>query len=363
MAGDLCELLKLTRAACICLACILGSFGNAAFSGPETSPGAPQKTLAIIEEFNVPIAELSGLAIARPIKDGNRSVEAGEEGINIYAVGDGSYEIARFHIDGSSGAAIIDTQDVADMMRTRKADTSQWEAIATDGRNTVCMLSENRGEITCLDHRLERHLGSFTLDVSSIGHLDLAWEARPNSRGEGMILMKKGHVLILKEKQPAMLVEFGPEGESPIGYGPSTFLEKGEAFAGLKTDAEEPIVYRANRATFPVQHRLVALKTWEFSGRLRELATDASEITLGPDGSVYLLSQESATLIRLQKILKPDEDKVSLDRGAYWKLPAGLEKAEGLVIDGDMHPWITIDIKQTGKFNFFRLSPIDAAAE
>ena len=123
-----------------------------------------------------------------------------------------------------------------------------------------------------------------------------------------------------------MLVEFGPEGDSPIGYGPAAFLQDNEEFAGLKTDSEEPIVYRANRAIFPVQRRLVALKTWEFSERLRELAMNASEITLGPDGSVYLLSQESAILIRLQKILKPDEEKVSLDRGAYWKLPAGLEK-------------------------------------
>lgn len=371
MAGDMRGLPRPIISACICLACILSS--TETFSGsdsgalPGAAPGAPQKTLTITEQYNLPIAELSGLAIAHTTRNkggnGNGSLETGEDGINIYAVGDGSYEIARFQIDAASGAAIIDAQDVADVVRKGKADASQWEAIATDGRDTICMLSENRGEITCLDHRLEHRRGSFTLDVSSIGHLELAWKARPNSRGEGMILMKKGHVLVLKEKHPAMLVEFGPEGDSPIGYGPAAFLQDNEEFAGLKTDSEEPIVYRANRAIFPVQRRLVALKTWEFSERLRELATDASEITLGPDGSVYLLSQESATLIRLQKILKPDEEKVSLDRGAYWKLPAGLEKAEGLVIDGGMHPWIGIDIKQTSKFNLFRLSPIDAAPE
>ncbi len=349
------------RTACICLACVLGSFGNVAFSDPEAAPGAPQKTLTITEEFNVPIAELSGLAIARTIK--NKGADAGENGIDLYAVGDASYEIARFRIDGASGAAIINARDVADVVRERKADASQWEAIATDGRDTICMLSENRGEIACLDHRLEHHRGSFTLDVSSIGHLNAAWKARPNSRGEGMILLKKGHVLVLKEKQPAMLIEFGPEGDSPMGYGPAAFLQDDEEFTGLKTDFEEPIVYRANRATFPVQRRLVALKTWEFSEHLRELAADASEIALGPDGSVYLLSQESATLIRLQKILKPGEDKVSLDRGAYWKLPAGLEKAEGLVIDDDMHPWIGIDIKQASRPNLFRLSPIDTSPE
>ena len=103
------------------------------------------------------------------------------------------------------------------------------------------------------------------------------------------------------------------------------------------------------------------MKVWEFSDRLGELARDASEITLGPDGRVYLLSQESSTLIRLEKTLKASEDKITVDHDAYWKLPTGIEKAEGLVIDAEMQPWIGIDIKQKDKTNLFRLSPIESA--
>jgi hypothetical protein len=127
-----------------------------------------------------------------------------------------------------------------------------------------------------------------------------------------------------------------------MGYNPDTFLGYREAF------------------TLPRQSETwVALKAWEFSDRLGELARDASEITLGPDGRVYLLSQKSSTLIRLEKALKPNEGKVNVDHEVYWKLPGGIEKAEGLVIDADMHPWIGIDIKQKDKPNLFRLSPID----
>ena len=36
----------------------------------------------------------------------------------------------------------------------------------------------------------------------------------------------------------------------------------------------------------------------------------------------------------------------------------GIGKAEGLVIDGERRPWIGIDIKQKGKPNLFRLSPL-----
>jgi hypothetical protein len=48
-----------------------------------------------------------------------------------------------------------------------------------------------------------------------------------------------------------------------------------------------------------------------------------------------------------------------MERGAYWRLPHGMDKAEGLVIDDSMHPWIGIDIKQANRPNLFRLSPLD----
>jgi len=341
------DALSVAFAACICIFGILGSFGNAAFSGPNDVAKSSQKALTITEQYNVPIAELSGLAIVRA------SAQKNEAKINLYGIGDASYEIANLRINGASTEASIDVHDVAHILGKRVKDSSQWEAIAADGKNTLCMLSEARGEISCLDRSLQQDRGSLSLDVSSIGYLKSAWEAQPNSRGEGMILMKKGHVLVLKEKQPPMLIEFGPEDDAPMGYGPAAFLQKGDEFVVPRSDSP-------GRLGQP--SRLVALKVWEFSERLRELAKDASEIALGPDGRVYLLSQESSTLIRLEKTLKPDEGKIGVSHGAYWHLPAGIDKAEGLVIDDEMHPWVGIDIGQMSKPNLFRLSPIDIEA-
>jgi hypothetical protein len=343
-------------------ACIftMPGVGNAASTATGADAAAnPKGTLAVTQQYNVPIAEVSGLAIVRSIKKESKETE--EDKVNLYAVGDKTYEIARFRLNGIA-AATIDVHDAASIIGKDKKDASEWEAIAADGKDTICMLNEPRSEISCLDLGLQQDRGSFSLDTSSISDLDSAWKARPNSRGEGMILMKKGHVLVLKEKEPPMLVEFGPEGDAPMGYGPSTFLQADEAFAGLppvnpdKADQPDQLDRRMS------SRRLVALKTWKFSERLSDLAKDASEITLGPDGRVYLLSQEGSALIRLEKTLKPDENKVGMDHGAYWNLPAGLEKAEGLVIDNHMRPWIGIDIKQTHKPNLFRLSPIEAAA-
>lgn len=344
-------------AAVICVCNVLGSSGNEAYAGAHDAVEAPGRQLAIVSSYTLPIAEVSGLA---KIRDSSIEMEK-SGGIDLYAIGDASYQVARFRTGGANHASQepdIRIQDVAHVLGRKAGNDSQWEAVAIDGKESVCMLSETRAEISCLDTDLQRARALFSLDVSGFPQLDSAWKEFPNSRGEGMVLMKKGHVLVLKEKKPSMLVEFGPEGDQPMGYGSDTFLAPDEAFAGLVSSSGEP-VYRANRSEEPAARRLVALKAWEFSDQLHELAHDASEIALGPDGRVYLLSQESATLIRLEKTLKPAEHKVDVEHGAYWRLPQGMDKAEGLVISEGLHPWIGIDIKQTNRPNLFRLSPID----
>lgn len=342
-------------AACAYIFTVLGLGNAASTAAGADAAGNPKKALTVTQQYNVPIAEVSGLAIVRSTKKENK--ETDEDGVNLYVVGDKTREVARFRFSGMADA-IIDVHDAAPVIGKDKKDVSGWEAIAADGKDTICMLNETRSKISCLDLGLQQDRGNFSLDTSSISDLDSAWRAHSNSRGEGMILMKKGHVLVLKEKEPPMLVEFGPEGDIPMGYGPATFLQEDDSFVGLSDKADQP--NQPDRRAPP--QRLVALKTWKFSARLSDLAKDASEITLGPDGRVYLLSQEGSALIRLEKTLKPDENKVGVDHGAYWNLPAGLEKAEGLVIDNHMRPWIGIDIKQTHKPNLFRLSPIEAAA-
>jgi hypothetical protein len=342
---------RLALAVCVW---ILGGPGNIAFSGaskPEES-GRAQRELSITARYNVPIAELSGLAILHSSTKATGTADTGGN-ISLFAIGDASYEIASFRINRSSEDASSHVENVAPILGKHTKDTSQWEAIATDSLDTLCMLSETRSEVSCVDLSLKEVRGTFKLDVSDIRNLERAWQDHPNSRGEGMILMKNGHALVLKEKQPSMLIEFGPKGDSPMGYGPDTFLEHGEAFAMRQSKPQSN----------PQSNIWVALKAWEFSDRLGELARDASEITLGPDGRVYLLSQESSTLIRLEKTLKASEDKITVDHDAYWKLPRGIEKAEGLVIDAEMHPWIGIDIKQKDKTNLFRLSPIESASD
>lgn len=326
--GFLADRISIPFIAMLASALFAGGFSGSGFSAVDgVSPG---QRLSIEASYRMSVTELSGLALV--------SEDTAE--IGFLAVGDSDYQIVRFSQTLPSGAPDIRTLDVSGPVDGHAGESSQWEAIAFDGRGNACLLAEVTAQIRCLDKDLVKPVGSFRLDPATIHGLDKSWQAEPNSRGEGMILLRRGHVLLLKEKKPSLLVEFGPAGEGAIGYGSETFLGPGEAFA------------------FPAQGRLVALKVWEFAESLSKLARDGSDITLGPDGRVYLLSDESAVVIRLEGRLKPEEAKVR--ESAYWKLPKEMVKPEGLAIDQEMRPWIVLDQKREDRPSLFRLSPITA---
>ena len=272
--------------------------------------------------------EVSGLALAQD-----------EGGVDIYAVGDASYDLGRLQAEGPPRSVSIQVRDVADLASAEPNAASQWEAVATAGPLGVCALAETSGRVACLSNDLTQVVADFRLDVASIPSLDRQWTEEPNSRGEGMVLLRWGHILLLKEKKPPLLVEFGPEGDLPEGWNVDAPLCAGETFA------------------VPASGALVALKVWTFADSLAALAKDGSELTVGPDGHLYLLSQESAVLVRLEGTLRPNEGKVHA--AAAWRLPQELARAEGLVIDGRMHPWVAVDVHATDGPNIYRLSAIE----
>lgn len=311
--------LRLILASCV--------FGGLTQAGAEqqamVNPGGKLETRG---QYVIPLPELSGLTLGK----------AG--GLEILAIGDAGYGLVQFSLDGATGEGRSLVHDLGPRLGAPVGSASQWEAIASDGVGNLCILSETTSELVCLDRELNP-LARFSLDVSPDAKLKALREAEPNSRGEGLLLLRGGHVLLLKEKEPALLVEFGPPGAAPMGYDQDRFLAAGEAFR------------------WPAGS-LVALKTWEFAKGLKDLAQDASELALGPDRRLYLLSQKSATLVRLEARLGLDDKKVHEE--AYWQLPGNLDKAEGLVIDDTLHPWVAIDSKRLDRPNLFRLSPIPA---
>jgi hypothetical protein len=125
-----------------------------------------------------------------------------------------------------------------------------------------------------------------------------------------MVLLPGGHLLIAKEKKPAAFIEFGPPHSRSRG------LVRGGALAAGKR--------------WPIKkghHRFVALAIWLPDKKLAKTCSDFSDLEIGPDGYLYLLSDESSTIARLDDLPPRGGTAAHLDA---WRL-AGLNgKPEGL---------------------------------
>ena len=102
---------------------------------------------------------------------------------------------------------------------------SGFEGVASDGDGTIVLLQEEQARLLVVAPDLSRLLHTLVLAVPADDPvLNPAWRREPNSRGEGLLLLRRGHVLIAKERDAPCLIEFGPPGDRPDrchrGHGP-----------------------------------------------------------------------------------------------------------------------------------------------
>ncbi len=286
-------------------------------------------TLVELESDIVPLEEISGLlrwqGAASPKKE------------RILAFSDRTHVVATFDANEKSGARDFQLRDLSDALRDfgdRVESDSQWEAAATDGEGTLFLLKESLSVINVFSADLSKAIHRIDLDVPKSHPLYDDWQADSNSRGEGLLLLKNGHFLVAKEKNPAALVEFGPAGDAALGLEAASRLGGTEAFQfPTKT-----------RATY------VPLKVWLLTKESEEAMPDISEITLTADGTLYLLSDKTQSIARLEADLKANEDKARVEE--VWKLPKDVVQPEGLVLLDDFSPLVGIDAKEQ-KVNLF----------
>lgn len=278
----------------------------------------------VVESRPLPIVEVSGL--------GQRRVD----GATTYlAIGDSSPTIVTFAI-GEDG----DVSDVQahDLTRLFGRNAPQWEAVAGDGAGRVFVLAESTSTIAVLDPRLENVTHTIRLEIPAPFPLASAWAADENSRGEGLVLLANGHVLVAKEKNPPAIVELGPRGAAPEGF--RAELALGERAFSLPPSGES---------------ELVALKHWELKAKDAKPIGDISELTVDSDGRLYLLSDQGRAIARLERELDPAEDKI--DVKALFALPSKVDKPEGLVFASDA-PFVATDGKKVTADALYELEPL-----
>jgi len=130
-----------------------------------------------------------------------------------------------------------------------------------------------------------------------------------------MALLRGGHLLVAKEKKPAVFIEFGPPHSRSRGLARGGALQDGERWPIKKG-----------------HHRFVALATWYPDKTLAKNCADFSDLEIGPDGRLYLLSDQSCTIARLDDLPAGGGTAALLNA---WRLGEMDGKPEGLAFTAE----------------------------
>jgi hypothetical protein len=186
----------------------------------------------------------------------------------------------------------------------------QIEALCAGGVGRLALLQETPARVELIDPKASKVVASIDLVVAGRSDIAQSWSDPKGSRGEGMALLSDGHLLVAKEKKPAALIELGPSGSQSRG------LVRGGALA----DGEQWPIKKGH-------NRFVSLAVWFPDKMLAKTCADFSDLAIGPDGCLYLLSDKSSTIARLDDLAAGGGAAALLDS---WRLGDLNGKPEGL---------------------------------
>jgi hypothetical protein len=292
-----------------------------------------QARLRPYRTVDVPLKEVSGVCLRRGPAGGSQLV----------AIGDRVSVVAWFEQPKDDLAEIRwETADLSRLEGSRLPEHDpQIEAVCADGAGRVLILQESPTRTELIEPPTRRVIASISLEVPGDDELARSWNDPASSHGEGAVFLSGGHMLVAKEKDPSALVEFGPEGEAPTGLARGGALAPGTAW---------PVE--------PGDHRYVALAVWWPDKDLSLACEDFSDLEIGPDGHLYLLSDKSDSIARLPDLVPPGGKVGPL---ATWHLGDLDGKPEGLAFTPNGRALVALDTRKA-RHNLILFEPPIAGA-
>jgi hypothetical protein len=265
----------------------------------------------------------------------------------VAAVSDSSFSIALW-TTGQTKAGRV-SPDLAGLVKkwTHKPEEgSQWEGLAADDSGRLFVLQEHAGKKSAPPHvfafapSLDAVTATLALEVADQNvPWQRKWLEEKNARGEALLLLRNGHLLVFKQKDPVQVIEFGLPGHEPHGFGPERLLGPRDAFEINGGDV-----------------RYIPMASWGLGTRDASAVKSINDAAVGHDGSVYVISRTSRVIARLDSDPAPSETVV-ID--AVWLLPEEIEHPEGLVLLEGLAPLVADDRPATaGGPNLFLLSTL-----
>lgn len=285
--------------------------------------------LSVLETYTFPAVEISGMAWRRNPENKRRELVLVSDRVpKIYIV------------DWSKRKTELAPREVDLVALGFKNDSvsgnSEWESVFSDESGRLFILRENPAQVIVVSADLKKIESKISLTVPSGAKDSADWKNVENSGAEGLFPLKNGHMLIVKEKDPLRVVEFAPKGKNAQGFEPALSLEK--------------------KGLFPVSQELQSAFTWKLSQQDERLFEDASGLNVDDNGVLYLLGDQKNLIGRIGSSLKTSAAELKIDR--LWSIPSEVSKPEGMVIDEEGRPIISVDRKNLKKPNLFLLSPL-----
>jgi hypothetical protein len=274
--------------------------------------------LTLVDVVDLPVVEASGVAVRRT-----------DSGPVVLVVGDRTAEIGVGRIDDDGSLGDWTVVDLAGLPGwPLPAGDSQFEAIAVDGGSLVALMCEDPPVVLVADTVTRELCAVIRLTAPAGSLLDGQWDDA-SSRGEGLVFLRGGRLLVAQEKRPRALIEFGPVGSDPQGLSIDDLLGPGESWEAPDGDVE-----------------FVPLSMWKLKSAAKKALGDVSSIAIDSEGNLWLLSDTSQRVGRLalDDPLGPDDDEIR-DLDEIWDLPEGAEKPEGIAALGDGRVLVALDTR------------------
>ncbi len=212
---------------------------------------------------------------------------------------------------------------------------SEWEGVAADGSGRVFVLRESSANVFVFspDLRELEHTIHLDLEESEDEHVRELLDD-PNAGPEGMVLLDGGHLLVVKQRDPIVLVEFGRKDDPHSGLSGDSYLPPDGAFR----------LSDGRRTT------LRALGSWELGEDAEAAVETANDLAVDGDGRLHAISSKSRCIFELGGA-DPQDGEVAVVNG--WAIPEELEagrerKAEGLAFDDQGRAIVALDAKDRG---------------
>jgi len=308
--------------------------------------GSAEVKISLKKKMQLPVRELSALS---PYVNNQ-----------FIGIGDHKAEVLIFKYDGSEISSVrrIDFSkvllDLFSLCSTYMNQTciehgsaiiSNWEGIASDSSGRIFALQEHSGAVVSfLPNDVRNSLNIIQLEFDKF-HQDQsnrhARRGRSEKLAEGMLLLKNGHILIVKESNPESILEFAPSThDTPLGLDNNSVLGKREKF--------NMSVFRGVKG---IKARYKQLKEWRFRG---ENKCDLSDLSYSKRKSaLYLVSQKCKKIMRVDSLGVTDE---FIEISQEWALPKGIKNPESMIILDDDRFLVGSDRRNYSKNNLYEVS-------